>query len=297
MSLSSASMLTSDPRVREAIDHCRRVTRTRAGNFYWGLRLTPEPRRSAMYAIYAWMRQADDIVDGTSSSESERGARVASFRRATERALTGTAEPGDRLFCALAAVASEFPLEKADFHSMIDGQLADLVPQRIKNWDELREYCCQVAGTVGSVCVRIWGYDRAEAIPLAFQRGIAFQLTNILRDVVEDVSMGRVYLPQELFDRFGITPAQLCAWSDPPRCDALMRSMITTAREHFESSRSLESMIDAPCRPTLRALTGIYEELLNKIARDPSQVVRKRVALPTIQKVIIALRARVGRDP
>ena len=304
MSVIALSSLQSDAQIRAAIAVCREITRTRAGNFYWGLRLTPEPRRSAMYAIYAWMREADDIVDGqvfraqsgANSSANSGASDIHAFRSATVDALAGRSLSDKPIWRALSAVAREYPLDATDFHSMIDGQIADLQPRRIADWNELRAYCCQVASTVGTVCVRVWGYEDPLALELAVDRGIAFQLTNVLRDVVEDVGLGRVYLPQEEFDRFGITAEDLCTWSKPAQCEQLMRAMIDRAREHFMRSQPLDAMIDPMCRPTLWALTEIYRELLERIARDPSQISRKRVSLPTLRKVMIALRARgMGR--
>jgi len=296
MSAVAESALQSDAEIRAAVAVCREITRVRAGNFYWGLRLTPEPRRSAMYTIYAWMRQADDIVDGQTAGSVAGASDILAFRNATVEALASRSRSIEPVWRALSAVAREYEFDVSDFHSMIDGQVADLQPRRIENWEELRNYCCQVAGTVGTVCVRVWGYEDPRALVLAVDRGIAFQLTNILRDVVEDVGLGRVYIPQEEFDRVGITAEDLCGWKKPERCEQLMRSMIDRAREHFVRSQPLDAMIDPTCRPTLWAMTEIYRELLERIARDSSQISRKRVSLPTLRKVFIALRARgMGR--
>lgn len=296
MSVITPSALQIDAETRAAVAVCREITRARAGNFYWGLRLTPEPRRSAMYVIYAWMREADDIVDGQTSISNSGASDIHAFRTATVDALAGHSVLDKPIWRALSVVAREYPLDATDFHCMIDGQIADLQPRRIADWNELRTYCSQVASTVGTVCVRVWGYEDPRALELAVERGIAFQLTNLLRDVVEDVGLGRVYLPQEEFDRYGISPEDLCAWSKPTQCEKLMRAMIDRAREHFVRSQPLDAMIDPTCRPTLWALTEIYRELLERIARDPSQISRKRVSLPTLRKVLIALRARgMGR--
>ena len=197
MSLVAGNALLSDPSVRDAVAACREITRHRAANFYWGLRLTPEPKRSAMYSIYAWMREADDLVDGRGSAGPGDSMTIEAFRAATVEALAGETRSVDPIWRSLSAVAREYPLDPCDFHSMIDGQLADLQPRQLANWCELECYCRQVASTVGSICVRIWGYDDPRAIELAIDRGIAFQLTNILRDVVEDVGLGRVYLPYD----------------------------------------------------------------------------------------------------
>ena len=192
MSAVAESALQSDAEIRAAVAVCREITRVRAGNFYWGLRLTPEPRRSAMYTIYAWMRQADDIVDGQTAGSVAGASDILAFRNATVEALASRSRSIEPVWRALSEVAREYEFDVSDFHSMIDGQVADLQPRRIENWEELRNYCCQVAGTVGTVCVRVWGYEDPRALVLAVDRGIAFQLTNILRDVVEDVGLGRI---------------------------------------------------------------------------------------------------------
>lgn len=288
----SMSALTSDPLIRKAVAECRDITRTRAGNFYWGLRLTPEPQRSAMYAIYAWMREADDIADDSPSHEEQRTKRIAKFRAATDEALAGRAVDDSSVWRVLSIVAREYALDAGDFHSMLDGQLADLQPRRLQDWNELRTYCTQVASTVGCVCVRIWGYDDPQAIALAIDRGIAFQLTNIVRDIVEDVERDRIYIPAAEFTRVGITPQELCRWSNPEACASLMDGVVRIAREHFVRSAPLDRMITPRCRPTLRAMTEIYRQLLEQIARDPSRVMRERVALSTLRKVLIGVRAR-----
>ncbi len=288
----STSALTSDPQIRRAVADCRDITRSRAGNFYWGLRLTPEPQRSAMYAIYAWMREADDIVDDPQSNQRARIDRIAAFRAATSEALSGRAIDDSSLWQVLAVVAREYTLDARDFHSMLDGQIADLHPRRLQDWSELRTYCTQVASTVGCVCAGIWGYNDPAAIALAVDRGIAFQLTNIVRDIVEDAQRDRVYLPESEFARVGITVEELCIWSNPTACATLVGGMISLAREHFVRSAPLDAMITPACRPTLRAMTEIYRQLLEQLARDPARIVRERVALSTVRKVFIGLRAR-----
>lgn len=276
---------------------CREVTRRRAGNFYWGLRLTPEPWRSAMFAIYAWMRAADDLVDGKECSNSTDlapgvVAAIEAFRRATRDAVAGNASTEVPLWRALAAVAREYPLDIRDFDEMLDGQLSDLTPRSLQSWAEVDRYCHQVASTVGCACIRIFGFSDPSAIALAEARGVAFQLTNIVRDIREDYARGRVYLPEEELRREGLSAAELCRWQRPEQCAALIERVIARAREQFEISAPLDSMVDRECRPTLWALTRIYRELLERIARDPSQIARGRISLPIHRKLLIALRAR-----
>jgi phytoene synthase len=148
------------------------------------------------------------------------------------------------------------------------------------------------------VCVRVWGSPGgrpvdAAAIPLAIDRGIAFQLTNILRDLREDAAIGRSYLPLAEYHRAGLTPGDLLAWRDPPACRAFLAAQVERARELYRSSAALDALIDPPCRPTLAAMTGIYRELLERIASDPRRVILgRRVSLPAWRKLAIAFRAR-----
>ncbi len=294
MSTTSEALLLQED-LRDAVEYCRDVTRARAANFYWGLRLTPEPQRSAMYTIYAWMREADDIVDGT-SVDGDAASTIQAFRANTRLALRGTVAEPTSLWRAFAAVARAYPLDLNDFEAMIDGQIADLRPQRLHQEEELRQYCEQVASSVGRVCVRVWGYQCVDALALASERGVAFQMVNVIRDVAEDARMGRVYIPQARFDRAGIDLEALLQWRDPPRCMALLEGMIDAARDRFEVSAPLESMIEPACRPTLRGLTGMYRALLERLAADPERVVRQRVSVPTLQKALVIVRARLAGE-
>jgi phytoene synthase len=292
MSAATGTLLLTED-LRDAVEYCREVTRTRAANFYWGLRLTPEPQRSAMYAIYAWMREADDIVDGASAAN-DAAQSIQAFRVHTRLALLGEVAEPTSLWRALAAVARAYPLVMSDFEAMIDGQIADLRPQRLQRETELRQYCEQVASSVGRVCVRVWGYQGKDALALASERGVAFQMVNVIRDVAEDARMGRIYIPQERFDDAGVDLDGLLHWREPSRCLALIEGMIKAARDRFEASTPLESMIEPTCRPTLRGLTGMYRALLERLAADPERVVRQRVSVPTLQKALVIFRARLA---
>ncbi len=251
-----------------------------------------------MYAIYAWMRAADDLVDaewGEEPSHDRSAARQAvdEFRAHTVEALAGRSASDGPVWRALAAVARAYPLDINDFHGMLDGQLSDIGPRTMGTFTELDEYCRQVASTVGCVCIAIWGYSDRRAIELAIDRGIAFQLTNIVRDIREDAGVGRVYLPREALERAGVTIEDLCRWDPADRSRLVVEAMIARARSHYEASAPLEGLIERSCRPTLWALTQTYRGLLERIAADPEQVVRRRVSLPLHRKVAIALRARL----
>jgi len=285
-----------------ALLYCRDVTRRRARNFYYGLKLLPEPQRSALYTIYAWMRRADDITDGEADGEANAphdGAAGAGrdalecFRRDTEAALRGESVPDDPVLVGLRAVAARFPVDPAQLQAMIEGQLDDLDGKPYETFADLRTYCERVASSVGLVCIGIWGYTDERAPALAIDRGIAFQLTNILRDLVEDEESGRRYLPAEDYRRHALTPEVLASWGDPPRCRAFVLEQIDRAESYYRSSRELERMITPSCRPSLWAMTAIYHGLLVRMRQNPAQIVRgPRVRLPAISKGAIAIRAR-----
>ena len=298
----SASAHWDDPRVMRAVEACRRITRQRAANFYWGLRLTPEPKRSAMYAIYAWMRRADDIVDGAADSVpiDELRAQVQAFRETTRRALSGDDSPASgcadpdlaATWIALAASARAYPLEATEFDSMLDGQIEDAVPRAIRTRPELEQWCWKVASTVGIICVRVWGHRPGQAIGLAADRGIAFQLTNVIRDFTEDLGRARIYLPAEEFAASGLTPQSLASWGDPRRCRDFVSAQCERARALYRRSEPLDALVSPDCAPVLRALTEIYRQLLERIAADPEAIVRRRVSLPIWRKIAIGLSAR-----
>jgi phytoene synthase len=294
----------SDRRLSEAFAACERVVRTEARNFYYGLRLTPEPKRSAMYAIYAWMRAADDIADEVGPSAAERLRRLERFREETDRALAGHAVDDRPIWIALADIAPRYRLVAKDFHDMLDGQLADIghgdggaddntMRLECARWEDLRLNCYRVASTVGLVCIRIWGYADERAVGHAIDRGIAFQLTNILRDIREDAQRGRVYLPRVELERAGLTVESLLGWRDDARCRAFLDAQIERAFHHYRQSEPLEAMVSPECEPTLWALTRIYRRLLERIASDPrAALVGPRVRVPTWEKLWIAFRAK-----
>lgn len=287
-----------EPEMQTVIAACERITRLQARNFYYGLKLTPEPQRSAMFVIYAWMRAADDLADAVGYAPDERVRRIAEFRAATEHALTGRAPDAGPVWRGLAWVARRYELSPRDFHDMLDGQLADVGTPTYASWEELRLFCYRVASTVGLVCIRIWGYHDQSAPALAIDRGIAFQLTNIIRDFREDFDMGRVYLPADEFRRLELTPLDLRNWTKPDLCTEFVLAQCARADQLYKRSAALESAITPSCVPTLWAMTEIYHGLLGRIAARPHVVSRdQRVRLSALRKAWIAFRAqRMARE-
>lgn len=287
-----------DDAVRRSLEHCHAVTRTRARNFYYGLKLTPGPKRAALYAIYAFMRACDDIADEAASHAGGAAAgleRIEAFRADMQRVLdqpAGAALPAGPIWPAFQYVVRTYPIDPAHLHAMLDGQRDDLVGCDYRTFEDLYAYCYKVASVVGLVCISIWGHtDDPAVLKMAEHRGIAFQLTNILRDLVEDVDRGRVYLPNEELERFGYTPELLKSRTANGAFDRLMAFQIDRARAYYTKSAALDEHIDAKCRPTSWALMRIYRDLLEKLAKSPRRVLTRRVRLSSIHKARIALGA------
>ena len=277
----------------DALGYCRALTRRRARNFYYGLKLAPEPKRSALFAVYAWMRRADDMVDDCQGDPAVQKQRIESFRTATDAALGGHPAGDDPVWIALADVARRFDLRAEHFHDLLDGQLEDVTRVRYETFEQLRRYCYRVASAVGLICIEVWGYTDESARELAVERGIAFQLTNILRDYRQDFDEGRVYLPQQAFDRYELEPAAVRRWSPAGRCRQLILEQVVIAQSYYTRSAPLDGLITPSCRPVLWAMTSIYRGLLEKIKHRPARIVSaRRLRLSSWHKTAIAVRAR-----
>ncbi len=281
--------------LEESFAWCHRVSRSKARNFYYGMKLTPEPKRSAMYAIYAWMRMADDLADGAGDLD-EKTRRIEAFRRHTHAAVLEDGPlPDEPMWPAVRQTLRDYDIPLTYLDDMIEGQLLDQRKTTYRTFEELYDYCYKVASVVGLVCLQVWGYRDGQAtLKMAEQRGIALQLTNILRDVAEDASRGRVYLPQEDLEAFHVTPADLASRKPGPAFTRLMQFEVQRAMRYYEQSQGLEEHLDASCRATSWAMMRIYRGLLDKIAAEPQQVLRQRIRLSSLQKLFIGMRATLG---
>ena len=272
--------------------YCREVAR-RAGNFFFAMRLVPEPKRAAMYALYAWMRQADDIADGSGQPQ-EKLARLRQFWSATQDVLLDRnvhASPAS-LWPAFHEAAFRYQLSAATLHEHVTGQMLDQQKTRYATLVELHDYCRRVASTVGLLCVQIWGEDGHPRVrELTEWRGVALQLTNVARDVVEDARLGRVYLPDELTGR-PLSREQILTGAD--EAVRAVAALTREAASFYERSAPLEGHIHPEGRASLRAMTRIYRGVLERIERDPHSVLRGRVSLPAWRKAWIALSAVMG---
>jgi 15-cis-phytoene synthase len=292
MSLTASS---DDVRLAASFQYCRELTRAAAKNFYYGLRLLPEPKRSAMFALYAYMRLVDDIADHEDGRPPEqRAVALDAWRAKTHLALAGEIPDGEDspIWPAFAHMARSYHVPARLFDDAIAGQQRDLVPARFENFEQLHHYCWQVAGVVGLASIHIWGFEGgAETEELAAARGVALQLTNILRDLREDAARGRIYLPREDLQRMNVSEDDVLRGRGGEPFRRLMRFEIERAEEFYEKSRALERRISADSRPTLVAMTEIYHRLLRAVAAEPERILRGRVSLSVWSKLRIGWRA------
>ena len=279
--------------LREAYRTCERTTRREAKNFFYGIALLPPRKRRAMSAVYAFARRVDDIGDGTLPT-AEKLAALGRERAAIGRLRSPTpGEPEhDTTVLALADARNRFGLPVDALEQLIDGVELDVRGTRYETIDELVHYCECVAGTIGRLCVAIFAAsDRRAAMAHADELGVAMQLTNILRDVREDLGNGRIYLPAEDLQRFGVqTPIH----GDPTAIEQLVRFEAARARDWFGRGLRLLPLLDGRSRACVLAMTGIYRRILERIEADPLAVSRGRVRLEGREKLVLAARSLAG---
>lgn len=263
--------------------HCEAVARARAKNFYYSFLLLPRHKRQSMCAIYAFMRRCDDLSDGDSASPEA----LESWRADLDRVIAGeTAD--DPLWPAFADTARRFSIPAHLFHEMIDGVASDFDRAQIATFDELYRYCYLVASVVGLTIIHIFEFTDPRAGQLAEKCGIAFQLTNILRDVREDLEQNRVYLPLDELQRFGVERLDRVT----PELLELLRFQGRRARQYYEESCPLLEMVHRDSRPALWALMEIYRRLLGRIEQTGYDVLRRRIRLSAAEKFWILAQAR-----
>ncbi|MBK1782789.1 presqualene diphosphate synthase HpnD [Prauserella cavernicola] len=283
--------------VTEAYAECERITRRQARNFSYGIRLLPPPRRRGLSAVYAFARRIDDIGDGELSRE----VKLEELENARKQ-LHSLDEPGDDpVLVALADAAWRFALPLTAFDELIDGCRADVLGTRYETFAELHHYCRCVAGSIGRLSLAVFGStNRARDERLADDLGTALQLTNILRDVLEDRRAGRIYVPGEELRRFGCTLDldDTGALADPPEALLpLLEYQAARAEEWYASGLRLLASLDRRSRACCAAMAGIYHRLLRRMALRPALVLRGRTSLPDWEKLVVAARALAGARP
>jgi len=284
---------------------CKGITRTAAKNFYYAFLVLPRRKREALCAVYAFMRRCDDIADDATLGLPERRQKLDLWLDALHRAQQG--QPTDdaillaltdtqRRYSIPAGLLDELALGTAmDVADSPDaGDAAAAAPTgtpglavEYRTFEDLCLYCYRVASVVGLVCIHVFGYRDPEAEPLAERCGLAFQLTNILRDVKEDASMGRVYLPQDDLEKFAVSASELLAAPDPARFRPLLAFEAARAREFYAAGNALIPYVSEDSQPALWVLVNIYRRLLDKIAEKQFDVFTAKVALSRWEKLRI----------
>jgi 15-cis-phytoene synthase len=278
---------------------CRSIARSSAKNFYYAFLALPKTKRQALCAVYAFMRRCDDIADDDSLSLRNRRRKLADWLDAVHRALLGH-PTDDPVLIALTNTQQRYKIAPELLDQLAYGTAMDVQESpadsrtgvsaphvQYRTIEDLGVYCYRVASVVGLVCIRIFGYRDRAAEPLAENLGLAFQLTNIIRDVKEDAIMGRVYLPEEELKKFDISPSELHSDGDSARLRMLLGSLADRAREYYRAGEELIPMVDEDSQPALWVLVTIYRRLLDKIAACGYDVFKQKVALTTREKITI----------
>lgn len=297
------------PELTAAYAHCRAIAKREAKNFYYAFRVLPQHKSDAMCAVYAFMRKADDLADDESLSLDARREAMAAWTAAWR--ASRTSPTNDPIFLALNDTQQRFNISNDLLEQLVAGTTLDLQPQpegvhnlevsapdgstrTIQVYDNvaaLTHYCYLVASVVGLVCIRIFGYTDRRADQLAIDTGIAFQLTNILRDIKEDADRGRIYLPSDLLAEHAVTAERILAIAagaaPHPHELALLRALELHAQTLYRSSNQLIPLLDPDSRPAMRVLARIYHRLLDRIAANPAAVFTQRVSVPTSTKLTI----------
>jgi len=284
--------------IPEAYAVCREIAKREAKNFYYAFRVLPQHKSDAMCAIYAFMRRADDIADDESMSVEQRRVVMAQWVDAWRASRSGGSTE-DAVFIALNDAQRRFSIPDQLLEELVQGTTMDLDPsqantsgvQTFATFEELYRYCYLVASVVGLVCIRVFGYKDPRAEKLAEETGVAFQLTNILRDVKEDAERGRIYLPQDMLCLFNVPLERVRELASNAQMTEnerrLLREVGQRAEHYYRSADELLPLIDADSRAALWVLVTIYHDLLKKIQGSGYEVFRERISVPTPQKLWI----------
>ena len=272
--------------------YCKRLSRRTARNFYFSFLTLPRDRFRAMCVLNAFMRLSDDLGDDPNRPLAERQRALADWRCSLTRALEEMPNDGEThpVFPALRDVVQTYGIPHEYFFDVIDGVNLDLSDARFETFDELADYCYHVAGAVGLCCIHIWGFHDPRALPAAVTCGRALQLTNILRDLKEDASMGRLYLPREDLARFGYTFEDLTQGRRDERYSRLMQFEVARTRGFYEEARELFDYLDPAGKSILEVMLRIYGGLLDEIERREYDVFTRRVKLSRWKKLYFTAR-------
>jgi phytoene synthase len=274
-----------------SLAYCERLTRRAAGNFYPAFRVLPRPQRLAMCALYAFLRVTDDLADEPGPADAK-ARTLAAWRKRTDEALTAGVF-SHRLHAAFHDTVARHAIPREYLDAVLDGVETDLRPVAFTTFAELYRYCYRVASAVGLCCIHIWGFRGEKAKEYAEAAGVAFQLTNILRDLAEDRQRGRVYLPVEDWQRFDSPPER---WADRDGSFRdLMRFEVARARGYYDASRPLARLLPPAGRAVFQMMSRTYRGLLDQIERRDYDVFTRRVRLSRWRKLGLLMRAMPAR--
>ncbi|MCU1231453.1 MAG: squalene synthase HpnD [Acidobacteria bacterium] len=271
--------------VDEAYDLCRAIAHKHGANFSVGFRFLPRVKRRAVYAAYAVCRVADDIADEEIDTPENRRTQLDALQRELDATYDGN--PSQPITIALADALKHFAIPKSAFIALIDGCRQDMVKTRYETFDELLQYCELVASSISDISLSIFGYKTDAALAHGRSLSTALQLTNVTRDVGDDLSRDRVYVPAEELRQFGLTERDLFARVEDERVRALIEFQIARAERYFRDAEPLLKELDFDARfPTL-LMGGVYATVLAKLRKDPLLVIRKRLSLTPLEKVLV----------
>jgi len=313
----AVSWTPAAPQLVMAYSVCKGITRTAARNFYYAFHVLPRRKHEALCAVYAFMRRCDDITDDPTLSLPERRLKLDAWLDALHRAQQGQ-PTDDAILLALTDAQRRYAIPAGLLDELAHGTAMDIMPPdheeslghhnsegaplladvarsgglpaitvQYATFEDLRLYCYRVASVVGLVCIHIFGYRDPAAEPLAERCGLAFQLTNIIRDVKEDASLGRIYLPEEDLAKFNLSASELLANPDPARFRPLLALEADRAREYYASGEELIPYVSEDSQPALWVLITIYRSLLEKIAARQYDVFTAKVSLRRWEKLRI----------
>ncbi len=272
-------------------EYCQRKAAASGSSFYYSFLFLPPPRRRAITALYAFCREVDDVVDEVRETDVAR-AKLAWWR--TEVANLFAGHPQHPVTRALAPFTAAYGLDAARLNEIIDGMEMDLTRHRYADFESLRLYCHRAAGVVGQLSASIFGYRNASTLDYAENLGLAFQLTNIIRDVGEDARRGRVYLPADELARHGLAAEDILQRRDGPAFRQLMALQADRAVAHYERAFAALAPEDRRDQRAGLIMAAIYRTLLDEIRRDGFPVLDRRIALTPLRKLWIAWKTWVA---
>jgi len=280
-------------RIDESYRFCREIARREGSNFYWGFRFLPHDERQALEALYAFARRTDDIVDDENSSEKDRAKKIELWREETISVFNGNISE-EPILLALGDSVKKFEIPKEELLLLIDGCRDDLYMKRYSDLAATLSYCRKVAVTVGLSMLAIFR-ARGEDVRRAMESiGYAFQLTNILRDIPEDMRRDRIYLPLDLLNKFGVAESDLLNGTNINKITEVIKEVEKDARKYYKNAVPLYSKLPKDAARTMKVMSRVYEGILDKIVEQNYDVWKKRPRLSKAQKISIVVKTMLG---